>query len=118
MFVISLVGETYFLATYFAGGIVGGLFYLLLPSSLFAPVVGASGAIYALGGILVAMRPAQPVYMIPIPIQVPLWVAVIIGFVLTLLPGIAWQAHLGGLILGLALGFYFRRRERQSYRWR
>jgi membrane associated rhomboid family serine protease len=122
-FTIALVGETAFLTTYFVGGIVGGLvFYLfaLIPSPLFqnsyySGVVGASGAIYALGGFLVVMRPNIRVITFPIPIPMPLWVAILIGFVLiSFIPGIAWQAHLGGLVYGLAVGFYFRQRERKG----
>lgn len=117
-FVISLVGETNFLIVYFVGGIIGNLLYLLLPSSLLVPVVGASGAIFALGGALAVMRPKQTVYVIPIPVPIPLWVAVIGGFIIvSLLPYVAWQAHLGGLVYGLAMGYFFRRRERRRFHW-
>ncbi len=113
-FTIALIGETAFLVTYFVGGIVGGLFYFLLsfPLGYGAPVVGASGAIYALGGLLMVMRPNTRVYTFPIPIPMPLWVAILVGFVLvSFFPGVAWQAHLGGIAYGAAIGYYYRRRE-------
>ena len=117
-FLMSLVGETNFLIVYFAGGIMGGLFYVLMPSSPFAPVVGASGAIFAVGGALAVMRPKQTVYVIPLPVPIPLWVAVIGGFIIvSLLPYVAWQAHLGGMVYGLAMGYFFRKRERRRLRW-
>lgn len=59
-FTMALIGETAFLATFFVGGIVGGLFYFLLSFPLGyegIPVIGASGAIYALGGLLIMLRP-------------------------------------------------------------
>ncbi len=116
-FVIALVGETHFLTTYFIGGIMGGLFFILLaPHSI---VVGASGAVFALGGLLVAMRPRVKVISFPIPVPMPLWLAIILGFIIVLIPSfgsnIAWQAHLGGLVYGLAIGYYFRRREQRRY---
>jgi membrane associated rhomboid family serine protease len=44
-----------------------------------------------------------------------LWVAILIGFVLvSFYPGVAWQAHLGGIVYGAAVGFYFRQRERRG----
>jgi membrane associated rhomboid family serine protease len=114
-FVIALVGETAFLLTYFAGGVVGGLMYILfsyIPMPLIQAhysVVGASGAIYALGGLLMIMRPNARVLMFFI-IPMPLWVAILIGF-LIITPGVAWQAHLGGLVYGVLVGWYYRRRE-------
>jgi membrane associated rhomboid family serine protease len=118
-FAMALIGETQFLVTYFVGGIVGGLFYFLLSIPLgyqFSTVVGASGAIYALGGLLMVMRPNARVMVFPLPIEVPLWIAILVGFVLvTFLPGVAWQAHLGGILYGAAVGFYFRRKEIRRY---
>lgn len=118
-FTMALIGETSLLVTYFVGGIVGGLAYFLLAFPLGyegVTVVGASGAIFALGGLLVMLRPNVRVYTFPIPIPMPLWVAVLVGFVLiSFFPGVAWQAHLGGLVYGLAVGYYYRRREMRRY---
>jgi membrane associated rhomboid family serine protease len=54
-------------------------------------------------------------------IPMPLWVAVIGGFVLlTLISAglnIAWEAHLGGLVLGLIAGFLFTRKKRGRDRY-
>jgi uncharacterized protein len=124
IYVIALIGETNFLITYFVGGIVGGLLYYVLSPVLGTTndvVVGASGAIYALGGVLVAMVPKVKVYSLPIPIPMPLWVVIVFGFLITMMLSlevnlaVAWQAHLGGLIYGLAVGYYFRRRRQRRY---
>ena len=51
------------------------------------------------------------VIMFPIPVPMPLWVAIIGGFIIiSFLPGVAWEAHLGGLLTGLAAGYYLRRK--------
>ena len=110
-----LIGESKLLITYFCGGIAGsGLFILLaLLTSPYSIAVGASGAIFALGGTLTVMRPRLKVLVFPIPTPIPLWAAIIGGFlIISLLPYIAWQAHLGGLILGIIAGYFFRKRER------
>jgi membrane associated rhomboid family serine protease len=62
------------------------------------------------------MRPRLRVFIFPIPAPLPLWAAVIGGFlILSFFPGVAWQAHLGGLVLGLAAGYFFRKRERYFF---
>ncbi|HEY51598.1 MAG TPA: rhomboid family intramembrane serine protease [Dehalococcoidia bacterium] len=110
-----LVGQGRFLLVYFAGGILGNLLFWALAHP-FDVAVGASGAVFALAGGLVVMRPKLPVIIFPIPIPMPLWVAVLGGFVLlSFLPSVAWQAHLGGLIVGLIAGFISRRRERYRF---
>jgi len=58
------------------------------------------------------MFPKAPVLIFPIPVPMPLWAAITIFFVISFLfPYIAWQAHLGGLLLGLAAGVIFRKRR-------
>ena len=110
-----LVGNSKFLIVYFGGGILGSILFILLAPS-FSVAVGASGAIFALAGALVMMRPKSPVFIFPIPVPIPLWVAVIGGFlILSFLPFVAWQAHLGGLVLGLIAGYLFRKRERSFF---
>jgi membrane associated rhomboid family serine protease len=113
-----LIGVKKFLIVYFSGGILGNIFYLLLPPSPFSIAIGASGAVFALGGVLTVMRPRLRVFIFPIPAPLPLWVAVIGGFIiltLLLFRYVAWQAHLGGLVLGLVAGYFFRRRQRYYF---
>jgi membrane associated rhomboid family serine protease len=115
--IYRLVGTKWFLLVYFVGGIVGNAVYLWLGDSL-SVAVGASGAIYALAGALVVMMPKMRVALYGI-IPMPLWAFVLIFLVLWsipgIIPGIGWQAHLGGLVVGLIAGFFFRRRGRLVY---
>ena len=91
---------------------MGSLMYVLLASPL-SIAIGASGAVFAVGGALTVMRPKLRVIIFPVPIPVPLWVAVIGAFViLSFLPNVAWQAHLGGIAFGLAAGYFYKKRER------
>jgi len=118
-FLCRLIGVKRFLLVYFVGGIVGNIFFFLLPPSPSAIAIGASGAVFALGGLLAVMMPRLRVFIFPIPAPLPLWIAVIGGFIiLTLFSpflGIAWQAHLGGLVFGLIAGYIFKRRTRNFY---
>ena len=116
-----LIRERDLLITYFLGGLLGNGFFLIY--ELYAPTgnpqvigIGASGAIFALGGALTVLRPTARVYLFFL-IPLPLWLGVIGGFlIISLIPGISWQAHLGGLVLGLVAGYFFRKRQRQGPR--
>jgi membrane associated rhomboid family serine protease len=120
-FLLRLVGTRDFFIIYFVGGIIGNIFFMLFvllisPELMLIPVVGASGAIFALGGALAILTPRLRVFVFPIPVAMPLWVAVLGGFViLSFIPGVAWQGHLGGLVTGLAAGFLLRRRISTPY---
>jgi membrane associated rhomboid family serine protease len=114
-FFLRAAGERSFLAVYFLGGLAGNILFVLLANPL-SIGIGASGAIFAVGGALAIMVPSVRVFIIPIPVPMPLWAAIIIFFFLSFLfSGIAWQAHLGGLLLGLIAGLILRRRRRISY---
>jgi membrane associated rhomboid family serine protease len=111
MYVLALVGEARFFLVYFIGGLVGNAFFLL--TNHFAFAVGASGAIFALGGLLVVLVPKLKVMILFIPVPIDLWIAILIFAVLSLSPGIAWQAHAGGLATGLAAGYFFKWQARR-----
>ena len=113
-FFIRAAGERSFLAVFFLGGLAGNALYILLapPNAI---GIGASGAVFAIGGALAVMVPRVPVFIFFIPVPIPLWVAIIIFFLFSFLPRIAWQAHLGGLLLGLIAGLIIKRRRRIYY---
>jgi membrane associated rhomboid family serine protease len=114
-FFFRAVGERSFLTVFFLGGLAGNALYILLAPP-YATGIGASGAIFAIGGALAVLVPKVPVYIFFIPIAMPLWVAILIFFLLSFFfAGIAWQAHLGGVLGGLIAGFVLRRRRRIYY---
>ncbi len=111
---LQLVGQNKFLLLYFGGGILGNILYIWLgaPQSI---AIGASGAVYAIAGALAIMIPRVRVFAYFI-IPMPLWLLVLVFFVLwSFIPGVAWQAHIGGLVAGLIAGFFFRKRTRYVY---
>lgn len=95
-----LLGRIRFLAVYLLSAIGGSVGYFLLtpaylPGQTVSGVVGASGAIFGLfGAMLVVQRHRGGDTR-------QLWILIaingVIGFVV---PQIAWQAHLGGLVTG------------------
>lgn len=117
IYLSAILSETRLLILYFVAGLIGNGLFLAIASPA-AVAVGASGAIFGLGGALAAMRPRMKVVLFPLPVPMDLWVYVLISaLLLGVLPAlsysnIGWQAHLGGLAVGLAAGWYFRRWER------
>jgi membrane associated rhomboid family serine protease len=117
-FLLRLLGTRAFLVIYFLGGIMGNIFFMIsaifgILATPYTIVIGASGAIFALGGTLAVLTPRLRVYVFPIPAPIPLWVAVIGGFVIiSFMGGVAWQGHLGGLVFGLIAGLVLRSRVR------
>jgi membrane associated rhomboid family serine protease len=96
------------------GGSVGWLVLAGTPAdgSWYAGVVGASGMVFGLFGALIPVL--RRLGGSARQIVVLLAINGVLGFVI---PGIAWQAHLGGLVTGLALGAGFARasRSRQAF---
>jgi len=106
-----MLGRARFVAIYLLSAIGGSVMYLLLstPTSIEDALagnygmwrtgaVGASGAVFGLFGAFLVLqrrlgRSAAGMYVI-------IGINAVIGFVI---PGIAWQAHLGGLLTGAAV---------------
>lgn len=114
-FLEASLGRWRFLALYLLSAIGGSVMFLLLATpysaSWFTVLVGASGAVFGLfGAVLVVLR---RVGRSAGGIVGVLLINAVLGFVL---PGVAWQAHLGGLVVGAALGaaFAYAPRERRT----
>lgn len=120
------LGRVRYLALYLVGGIGGSVGVVLIwqlylvsgaDSSKWldgllapAPALGASGAVFALMGALLVLRRS-----IGLPLSQILIVVVINLAFSFFVRGIAWQAHLGGLLVGAAVAavYLITRREQQ-----
>ena len=116
-YLLGLLGEVKFFIVYFVGGLIGNLLFFLLGSE-YATAVGASGALFAIMGTMAVMRPKLKV-LIWFLIPVDLWIVALFGALLIATQmtssSVAWEAHIGGMVLGLVAGFYFRRQERGRF---
>ncbi|HZI97933.1 MAG TPA: rhomboid family intramembrane serine protease [Actinomycetales bacterium] len=99
----SLFGRARFAAFYLTSAIGGSVGFLLLaePVNQFGQLtstVGASGAVFGLFGALVIVQ--RKLGRDLGQILVLIGINTVLGFVI---PNIAWQAHLGGLVTGVAV---------------
>lgn len=120
-----LLGGARYAAVYLISALGGSACYLLLspavafdpqdPSSWYIGAVGASGAVFGLFGALLVLnrhlgRSSAGMYA-------TIGINAVIGFVV---PGIAWQAHLGGLLTGAAVAAVISAtsaKERRRWQW-
>lgn len=106
------IGSKKFTALFLGSGIAAG-FAQIAMGYLFgasAPLLGASGAIMAIMGVLTVLNPDLRVYLYFI-LPVPLWLITIgyaglsvFGVLSGAMGGVAHGAHLAGLIIGLVYG--------------
>lgn len=98
-----LLGRWRFLTLYVLGALGGSVAVALL--SFTTPVVGASGAIFALFGALVVI--GRHIGANITGIAIVLGINLVIGFI----PGfnVSWQAHVGGLVTGALVGLIYAR---------
>lgn len=124
-----IIGEDEFAKVYFTGGLAAGLFFCLMSLVFGLPdprvsAVGASGAVFALIGALVVLRPNMRLYvyfLFPMPLWVFALLYLIYGLVAvpTGLSGeTAVTAHIGGLLAGALMGRGYRSRyQPQEYEY-
>jgi membrane associated rhomboid family serine protease len=125
-FVERLLGKKRFLWLYLIGGLISAFFFVLLAGlfgasptgeKLFGTpltfAVGASGAIFALGGLLAMLTPRLKVlvfFILPMPMWLAMFSFLAFFWVLSYIGGIPIgnSAHLGGLVVGLVYGTYLK----------
>lgn len=103
-----------FLALYFASGVAGNLFFvainLMQTPGYNVSAVGASGAIFGLFGTYAVIALIETRRPMLLPRQAArsqlssMMGLLAINVFISLTPGIAWEAHLGGLVVGTAVG--------------
>ena len=98
-----LLGRWRFLTLYLLSALGGSVAVTLL--SFTTPVVGASGAIFGLFGALIVIGRHLGANIAGIAIVLGINLA--IGFVPNF--NVSWQAHVGGLLVGLLVAFVFTR---------
>lgn len=99
----GLLGGRRLLALYLVSGLGGSvavLYAALLLQIPIGTVIGASGAVFGLFGALVAAQ--RRLGGDSTSILVVIGLNLVLGFVL---PSVAWQAHIGGLIVGGVTGW-------------
>ena len=93
-----MLGKLRFLILYALSIFGGGLGFLIL-STQFGSVVGASGAVFGLMG-------AYLVFLVVMKLNAgQMYIIIGLNLVLGFLPGIAWEAHVGGLAVGAVVGY-------------
>lgn len=130
-------GHGRFLAFYLAAGVAANLAQVAAAPQSWLPIVGASGAIAAVMGAYFVLFPKSRVVMliwlifyvdfVEIPAVLFLGFWVLFQFVGTVgqaasaasatAGGVAFAAHLGGFVVGAALGRFLARRERTRVEW-
>jgi len=116
------LGEERFIMLYFLSGIGSALFHIMLTGVSDVSLLGASGAVF---GVLTAFAFLYPdIKLIVIPIPYPISAKyVVLGFVLFSLfmgftnvfgDNIAYFGHVGGVITGLIVMLYWKKRDKKS----
>ena len=121
----DILGHIRFAIFYISSGIIASLFHFILNIHSTVPMVGASGAISAVMGSYFVLFPySRIVTLFPLLffftlIEIPAYFFLFIWFILQLVNGlsasvtfsnVAWWAHVGGFVVGMIWGWFFRKR--------
>ncbi|MGD9823997.1 rhomboid family intramembrane serine protease [Desulfobacter sp.] len=111
------LGPFRFTVFYLVCGLLAAVFHFLLNHSSAVPTIGASGAIAGVMGAYFLLHPGNkiltliPVLIFPLFVRIPAFIFLGIWFFLQFInatgqgggAGIAWWAHIGGFLSGMAL---------------
>ena len=114
----GILGPKRLVMVYFISGLAGNLLtLLLLPANSVS--AGASGALFGIVGALILITGVVGGNM-----QAALINALALFLINSILPGVNAYAHLGGLVTGMAIGYYYGNRIRKQlmarmygYKW-
>lgn len=114
----NALGERRYLTLYLISGIGSAFLYLLLMGISDIPMLGASGAVFGVMAAFGFMFPKEKIIIFPIPYAIPSYIAILAIAGLELFlgvtgfePGIANFGHLGGLLTGFGLTYYWKSRR-------
>ena len=117
------LGRLRFLPFFLVCGVLAGLAQALTDPDSLVPLIGASGAISGILGAYLVLYPRVRVWtvvfpLVFLPFKLPAWIWLAIYFALQLLylgdsatsggGGVAYMAHIGGFVAGVAAGLVFR----------
>lgn len=112
------LGPVRYITLYLISGIGSALLYLALMGISNIPMLGASGAVFGVMAAYGFMFPRDKIIIFPIPFPIPAFTAVLAIAGLELFlgltglePGIANFGHLGGILTGLGLTYYWKNRK-------
>lgn len=123
----AVIGNAEFILFYILGGLFASAVHIFTDPDSMIPVVGASGAISAVMGTYLVMFPKSKIKMIFLiffkTFKIPAFLFLGFWFVQQIFSGmgslgantaeeaggVAWWAHIGGFVYGLALGFLFKK---------
>lgn len=123
----DVLGHFWFFIMYFLSGLAGSFLHILKNPYSQIPMIGASGAISGiLGAYLVLFPNALILTLIPIGLFIRiafvpaflflgLWILLQLLYSSMGIPGVAWSAHIGGFLIGLIIGLFFRKRKKKYY---
>jgi membrane associated rhomboid family serine protease len=128
------LGHGRFITFYLLCGLAAALSQVYINPTSRIPMVGASGAVAGvLGAYLLLFPHARVLALIPIAfflqvVEIPAFIFLVFWFLMQFLSGavaitsapymtggVAWWAHIGGFVSGMALGYVFPKRKRQLW---
>ncbi len=114
------LGTRKYIYLYIISGVGSGIFHILITGISEIPMLGASGAVFAVLTAYAVKFPEARVLIFPLMIPVKAIYA-IVGFVIfsifagltNIMPGTAHFGHLGGILFGAGIMYYWKQQEKK-----